>query len=243
MSRKQFIESLGATCDNWNWSWSFVNHVEKNVIFGAWDRNTESDRALIFSERWRTNRRGRKSAGFEQSRNHIKLIEESGYKLLVFPMQWEEDSDDEEAPPRIGGFTPEVRSRTLERIGDSWYATNPEAVTALAEELPHSKGYFEGAKCRVTINAYERNPKARTACIAHHGLTCAVCNFNFAEMYGPLGEGFIHVHHLIPVSSVKDEYELDPIKDLIPVCPNCHAMIHRVNPPLTIQQVKKCLLH
>jgi 5-methylcytosine-specific restriction protein A len=241
MSRKTFIESLGATCNNWTWSWSFVNHKEKKVIFGAWDRHTQGDRALIFSERWLTNRRGKKSSGYEQSRNHIRLIEENGYTLMVFPMKWTEDASDAEAPPRIGGFTPEVRPRTLARIGDSWYATNSDVVTPLAEELPLSSKYLEGTKCQVTINAYERNPKARAACISHHGLTCAACKFNFADTYGTHGEGFIHVHHIVPLGLIGAEYEIDPIRDLVPVCPNCHAMIHRAEPPLSIQQVRQYL--
>jgi len=97
--------------------------------------------------------------------------------------------------------------------------------------------YYEGTQRRVTLNKYERNARARGACIAFHGLNCAVCKMNFEEIYGLLGKGFIHVHHLVPVSSIGSEYSLDPINDLRPVCPNCHAMLHRRSPPLSVDEL------
>lgn len=62
---------------------------------------------------------------------------------------------------------------------------------------------------------------------------------NFDEVYGELGKGFIHVHHLLPVAQLGKQYEVDPIADLRPVCPNCHAMLHRRNPPLSINELKE----
>lgn len=85
----------------------------------------------------------------------------------------------------------------------------------------------EGSKKTVTVNSYERNPKARSECINKYGVNCTVCGFNFEAIYGKRGKGFIHVHHLTPVSDIGDEYEINPITDLRPVCPNCHAMLHR----------------
>ena len=96
MSRKKFIESQGATCDNWTWSWSFVNHKEKVVIFGAWDIYTKGNMALIFSKDWEINSRGRKSPGFDQSLEHLRLIEKQGYKLKTFAMKY---SDAQEVRP------------------------------------------------------------------------------------------------------------------------------------------------
>ena len=68
-------------------------------------------------------------------------------------------------------------------------------------------------------------------------MVATACGIDLAEKYGEKGEKFIHVHHLKPVSEVGAQYEVDPIKDLIPVCPNCHAMIHRRAPPYTIDEV------
>jgi len=239
MNRKQFIESQGATCKNWTWSWSFVNESKRLVIFGAWDKNTSGKTAKILSEDWETER-GHKQPGYAQALEHIRLIEEDGYRLMTFPMEYSE-SEEEDGPAKIKGFTPQLTEKSLTKLGNVWYAVDAGLSTpvALAEELSTPEKYSEGARFAVTINAYERNPKARAACIAHHGYTCAVCGFDFVRGYGGLGEGFIHVHHVIPIGKIGKEYKIDPITDLIPVCPNCHAMIHRVEPPLTVEQLRK----
>jgi len=89
MSRKTFIESVGATCKNWQWSWSFINSNEGFIVFGAWDRNTEGTKTLIFSEEWQSSAPdGRKPPGYSQSREHIRLIENENYKLMTFPMKY-----------------------------------------------------------------------------------------------------------------------------------------------------------
>lgn len=97
---------------------------------------------------------------------------------------------------------------------------------------------MEGALRRVVGSRYERNPVARRVCIEHYGATCFVCGFSFEEKYGEIGLGFIHVHHLTPLSAIGDEYEVDPVVDLRPVCPNCHAMLHRKDPPYTIEELQ-----
>ncbi len=93
----------------------------------------------------------------------------------------------------------------------------------------------------MTLTKYERNPFARKACIAHHGLSCSVCNFNFEQEYGDIGKSFIHVHHLRQVAKVGKQYSIDPIKDLRPVCPNCHAMIHKRKDAISIEELKSLL--
>jgi len=109
----------------------------------------------------------------------------------------------------------------------------------LAEEIEGDIRYFEGARKQIVVNAYERNTAARKRCIEHYGLNCYVCGFNFEKAYGDLGVGFIHVHHLKLLAEIDSEYELDPIKDLRPVCPNCHAMIHRRQPPYSVDEVRQ----
>lgn len=94
--------------------------------------------------------------------------------------------------------------------------------------------YREGAEKRVTVNKYERNSNARKKCIEHYGFKCFICGFDFKKVYGEIGENFIHVHHKIPFNKLKkeygniEEYEINPEKDLIPICPNCHEMIHKL---------------
>ena len=89
------------------------------------------------------------------------------------------------------------------------------------------KNYYEGSVKSVTVNKYERNPEARKKCIEYHGNECSICGLSFEKMYGKVGEGFIHVHHIVPLNTIGKEYEVDYKTDLIPVCPNCHAMLHR----------------
>jgi HNH endonuclease len=109
------------------------------------------------------------------------------------------------------------------------------------EEVIDAQTYYEGATKHITVNVYERSAKARRVCIARYGLGCFICGFNFKSVYGEAGDGFIHVHHLKPLSEVSEEYELDPVKDLRPVCPNCHAMIHKKTPAYTIEEMKELL--
>lgn len=94
----------------------------------------------------------------------------------------------------------------------------------LAEEVPAATAGPEGAVRRVTVNMYERDPALRRACLAARGTRCVACGLDFGEAYGPIGEGFIHVHHRTPVAS--GPRETVAAGDLDPVCPNCHAMLH-----------------
>tara|TARA_R110002096_G_scaffold380542_4_gene574473 strand:+ start:889 stop:1515 length:627 start_codon:yes stop_codon:yes gene_type:complete len=112
------------------------------------------------------------------------------------------------------------------------------AAPALPDEIIEPQRYIEGAVKRISVNSYERNPEARRKCIEHFGLNCAVCGFNFRATYGELGEGYIHVHHLRDLASIGEEYEVDPIEDLRPVCPNCHAMLHRPAVTMSIEELK-----
>lgn len=100
---------------------------------------------------------------------------------------------------------------------------------------------YEGALITVKANKYERNQKARRECVQKKGYQCLVCGRNFEATYGEIGKGFIHVHHLTPISSIGKEYELNVDTDLAPVCPNCHYMLHRKDPPYTIEELKEIL--
>ena len=108
-------------------------------------------------------------------------------------------------------------------------------------EVTDKKTYQEAAVERVTVNRYERDPRARAACIRAHGLRCKVCDFDFEERYGEPGRGFIHVHHTRPLHRMRANDRVDPSRDLVPVCPNCHAMLHCQDPPYDIEQLKALL--
>lgn len=99
--------------------------------------------------------------------------------------------------------------------------------------------FNEGTPYQVIQTKYERNPHARNECIKHFGFDCFICGFNFEEKYGLTGKDFIHVHHLKQISEVSKPYEIHPIEDLRPICPNCHSLIHKRRPAYTIEEMKK----
>lgn len=98
------------------------------------------------------------------------------------------------------------------------------------QEIDHSNDFESGVEGQPHlryVTAYERNPKNRRQAIAIHGTTCKACDLNLGERYGVYAEGLIHIHHVEPVSTFETPRKIDPEKDLVPVCPNCHAVIHR----------------
>lgn len=125
-SRKKFIQSLGGVCSNWNWSWSFVNHDEKKVFFGAWQDYFEENRALIFSESWKT-KYGKKRAPWPESRENLRLIEEEGYSLNVYTMIVDPDSEleYEKGARKIGAILNDLTVANLKKEGGEWFAVFP----------------------------------------------------------------------------------------------------------------------
>ncbi len=85
----------------------------------------------------------------------------------------------------------------------------------------------EGLSNKRYVTTYERNPKYRKQAIAIHGTSCVACGFNFGEFYGEYAEGYIHIHHITPVSQLETPKSIDPEKDLVPLCANCHSVVHR----------------
>jgi 5-methylcytosine-specific restriction protein A len=129
----------------------------------------------------------------------------------------------------------------------NWYSQVAGAQSSLSGEEAGAtsaspSGVVEGAVTTVLVNRYERSATARRKCIEHHGAICAVCSLDFKLTYGQIGEGFIHVHHIVPISSIGETYVLDPIEDLVPVCPNCHAMLHRgTDVPRDVLELQKLM--
>ena len=108
-------------------------------------------------------------------------------------------------------------------------------VPALTDEL------YEGTIKKIASNVVERNPAARAQCISHYGTKCAVCGFDFELVYGEVGKGYIHVHHLNPLAKANGARHVNPVEDLIPVCANCHAMLHRRKEPYTVAELKSMM--
>lgn len=136
---------------------------------------------------------------------------------------------------------------SLEHLKEHGLKNAPQGAIRIKDELEkyiekylnadYVEGYFpestipeeayEGALRTTKVNRYERSSIARKQCIEYHGDRRSICGLSFEEMYGELGKGFIHVHHIVPLNEIGKEYKVDPKKDLIPVCPNCHAMLHK----------------
>jgi 5-methylcytosine-specific restriction protein A len=121
----------------------------------------------------------------------------------------------------------ELVTRWLDHIG-----LEPETYP---DETPT---YVEGGSKQVLVNRHERNPAARRECLQIHGTACLACGFDGSSVFGPDGDGLIHVHHLLELATVGKEYEVNPKTDLIPLCPNCHAMIHRRRPAFSIDDLR-----
>lgn len=105
------------------------------------------------------------------------------------------------------------------------------------------KKYSDGKSIIVKHVRYERNPKNRKKAIQIHGCICSVCQMDFNVKYGKeLAQDYIEVHHILPLSKTKQK-EIDPSRDLVPVCSNCHRMLHRrKNSSLTIDGLKKIVI-
>jgi predicted HNH restriction endonuclease len=119
-------------------------------------------------------------------------------------------------------------------------AVTPGAPIQYPSEI-NAREFEEGGRRTVTVNTYERDPAARQECIRFFGCHFTVCGFDFKASYGDIGNGFIHVHHLVPVAQIGKRYQVVPSRDMRPVCPNCHEMLHTKTPPFTIEEMRNIL--
>ncbi len=156
------------------------------------------------------------------------------------------------APNRFGQGKHIVPMEYLAQIIELIESRKPiktDVPVILPEEVMEDVEVFlkEGAKQTITINAYERNSQAREKCISHYKkknngiIKCEICGFDFGKVYGEQFSDKIHVHHLLELSAIGEEYEVDPINDLLPVCPNCHLIAHSRTPAYTPSEIKKML--
>lgn len=147
----------------------------------------------------------------------------------------------------IADYKEEVERKKVESINpksgkkrEVW-AYKILAFRTTEEVVGLNETFFEGSVSKVMVNRYERDVRARQKCIDYYGLDCKVCAVNFELLYGDLGRGFIHVHHKKELNSIGYGYEVDPIEDLVPVCPNCHAMLHKRIPAFTVEELMEVL--
>lgn len=150
---------------------------------------------------------------------------------------------------------PDLNYDYLENIGvPAWLSgtfryISDETANILDELIEQGQDYFddpvepfadvEGKKVlrhHLSIERSSRLVKQFKASL--ESLECSICGFDFKTAYGLVGEGFIEAHHIIPLSSLKRGKTLS-IQDLAAVCSNCHRMLHRKQPPLTIKRLSK----
>jgi 5-methylcytosine-specific restriction protein A len=145
-------------------------------------------------------------------------------------VHWESQSGGTFIPPKIASALLQL-----------WESRSGALLVSFPEEVGPSAEYVEGATRRVLVNTYERDPEAREACLAHHGYACTCCGVILSDVYGNIADEFIHVHHVVPLGEIGKSYKVNPIKDLVPVCPNCHTIIHRHKKALSINDVKNLI--
>jgi len=151
----------------------------------------------------------------------------------------------------IKGFTYKGLGKALQYEGSNpiqivWTFINPdkkpsEQIQAIEGIDEIHKSLTEGCSKRVEVNVYKRSLEARQKCIELKGCSCSICDFNFEKIYGSIGQGFIHIHHINQLSEQKDERTVNPETDLVPVCPNCHSMLHKRQPAFSIEELKRLL--
>ena len=72
-------------------------------------------------------------------------------------------------------------------------------------------------------------------------MQCTICNFDFEKVYGILDKNKIHAHHSKTLSEIKGNYIIDPINDLVPVCPNCHFISQSKSVPYSIEEIMEIM--
>ena len=230
-SRKQFIQSQGASCVNWQWSWSFINQEKRSIIFGEWRERPDRLSHLIFSEDWEF-RNGIRNRGYNQSREHIRLIEEEEFKLFTFLMDAEEPSDSSNEPVSIKGFEPRLIEKNLKRDGKNWFAIQPTTSHLANLETPSQAGFSEPSDSMPSGNAsparttstsmgFERSSEVKGWVLKYSEGICEYCE-KVAPFKTSSGDYFLEVHH---VRALADGGS-DKIENAVAVCPNCHRAFH-----------------
>jgi len=145
---------------------------------------------------------------------------------------WSEFIDDKESLSQTASL---IRESILlgERFPDDDNTDAPEMET-------------EGRVIGALHKRYERSQKNKQNKIKdfkkrNGRVVCEACGFDFERTYGERGEDFCEVHHEIPVSRMQLGHKTR-LQDLRCVCANCHRIIHRRKPWMTVEQLK-VLLH
>lgn len=201
--------------------------------FGGVAKDAGGRLVLVHSGRTGGNRRVPAETFWKEYSGPADTLESVGAKprrVAYFPL------DSPLLVQQLANFTHTMAKLKGRRVAAPRSSVRP--VELSAEEVLPGAQFMEGAARSVLVNAYERNRRARAVCLRHYGRSCLACGFNFDVKYGAANaEGYVQVHHVVPLATIGAAYRLDPIRDLRPVCPNCHAIIHRREPPFSVEEV------
>lgn len=129
------------------------------------------------------------------------------YKLYTFKIANLDERQDEDGagPAKIKDFERSIIHKWLLKQDGEWFTCDEPPIPALPEEVSQPELYLEGAVREIKVNAYKRSAQARLACIDHYKAVCYACKFDFGLVYGEVAEGLIHVHHIVPLSTIGAE--------------------------------------
>lgn len=147
----------------------------------------------------------------------------------------------------------ELTAKSAKLLADTWTSASLPANTpgdsgalSAADVPARALVGLEGSpRLRVHV-ARERNAaivklkRQATRAASRGRLPCEVCGFDFGSTYGERGDGFCEVHHLVPLGESETERETR-VEDLAVVCSNCHRMIHRQEPFLSLQVLRRLI--
>lgn len=214
-SSNRLSEAIGHSFSLKNGICYSINYAEDDILF-----------RIVLSKKYLDN-----DSQYDFLKNKYQTKEADGRCLLVEHSVCS-STDEETLKNAISDFF----ENNFKEIEEELIALLNEYQDILLKEL------HEGTPITVELTKYERNREARLLCIKHYGAKCAVCGFDFGKVYGDDFEGMIEVHHKMPLCEINEDYIVDPINDLIPVCPNCHAVLHSKKDGFyTIEELKKLL--
>jgi 5-methylcytosine-specific restriction protein A len=157
-----------------------------------------------------------------------------------WPLQWQKL---ELTLKKQGVVFEELASNELRRvIGDIIAPLFGMCIALIGiDDIEADPSALEGTPVEALSRRYERKPLNREICLSVRGRRCICCNMDFGEVYGDIADEFIEVHHTTPASQMGPGYLINPISDLVPICSNCHSVVHLSHPAASIDEVKERL--
>lgn len=137
---------------------------------------------------------------------------------------------------------PHRLARIAETIKLAIQSVKEEKAQYIPTKYEYEEEFPEGKVLTRLHKQKERNRKAteekkKRVLSERQKLECEACGFDFAKVYGNLGYGFAECHHTIPIAKLEPHHKTK-LEDLAIICSNCHRMVHRSNPMLSIAHLR-----